>query len=288
MKLERFHTIEDFYTRAEPFLIEREAEHNVILGRCAYLMRYPHYAEEPPYLAVVEHEGRLVAAAFMGRSDKLVLSYIDAPSAIALLVEDLCGEYKELPGVVSSKPFGKAFAEEWGRKSGQPTELWMAQRIFQLERVIPVGGVPGNSRRATDADRELLANWLAAFNKEALGETDPTAPSRMADRFIGSDTHGIYLWEDPEPVSMCGYSRPTPNGICVLAVYTPPKYRGRGYASACVAALSQMLLDSGRKYCFLYTDLANPTSNRIYQAIGYEPVCDAEIYSFQGPTVATE
>lgn len=65
-----------------------------------------------------------------------------------------------------------------------------------------------------------------------------------------------------------------------MAVYTPREKRGKGYASACVAAMSQLLLNQGRKYCFLYTDLANPTSNHIYQAIGYEPVCDADMYRF--------
>ena len=66
----------------------------------------------------------------------------------------------------------------------------------------------------------------------------------------------------------------------VNAVYTPPGLRGRGYASACVAALSQKLLDEGRRYCFLFTDLANPTSNRIYQAVGYEAVVDVDEYKF--------
>ena len=53
-----------------------------------------------------------------------------------------------------------------------------------------------------------------------------------------------------------------------------PEFRGRGYASNCVAALTQKMLDQGRKFCFLYTDLSNPTSNKIYQQIGYRPVCD--------------
>jgi predicted GNAT family acetyltransferase len=91
----------------------------------------------------------------------------------------------------------------------------------------------------------------------------------------------LVLWEvEGTPVSMAGYSGSTPNGIRVAPVYTPPENRGKGFAGACVAALSQKLLDDGRKFCFLYTDLANPTSNHIYQTIGYEPVADATVYSF--------
>ena len=81
---------------------------------------------------------------------------------------------------------------------------------------------------------------------------------------------------------MAGFSGATPNGIRVNLVYTPPEYRKKGYATSCVAALSQTLLDQGRKYCFLFTDLANPTSNHIYQTIGYQPVCDMNDYWFEG------
>ncbi|MDP8927425.1 MAG: GNAT family N-acetyltransferase, partial [Actinomycetota bacterium] len=73
---------------------------------------------------------------------------------------------------------------------------------------------------------------------------------------------------------------PTPNGIRVGPVYTPPDLRNRGYASALVASLTQRELDAGRSFCFLYTDLANSTSNKIYQRIGYEPVTDISVYLF--------
>jgi predicted GNAT family acetyltransferase len=79
---------------------------------------------------------------------------------------------------------------------------------------------------------------------------------------------------------MAGYAGPTPNGIRVGPVYTPPHLRGRGYASACVAALSQELLDTGHKFCFLFTDLLNATSNHIYQVIGYQPIVDVDMYQF--------
>ena len=86
---------------------------------------------------------------------------------------------------------------------------------------------------------------------------------------LEADNAGAVLWEDGAQVSFAAYGGPTPNGIRIGPVYTPPKLRGRGYATALVADLSQRLLDEGRRYCFLYTDLANPTSNAIYERIGY-------------------
>jgi hypothetical protein len=89
-----------------------------------------------------------------------------------------------------------------------------------------------------------------------------------------------YLWEDPQPVSLACIARYTPHGAIVGPVYTPPEARGHGYASACVAALSQSLLDRGREFCALFTNMANPTSNHIYQEIGYQPCEEFAEYRF--------
>ena len=70
-------------------------------------------------------------------------------------------------------------------------------------------------------------------------------------------------------------------GIRIGPVYTPPEHRRRGYATTLVADLSAWLLERGHRACFLYTDLANPTSNRIYVEIGYERVCDAMEFVFR-------
>jgi predicted GNAT family acetyltransferase len=83
------------------------------------------------------------------------------------------------------------------------------------------------------------------------------------------------------PVSIASCGRPTAHGIAVNMVFAPPHLRGRGYAGSCVAALSQRLLDDGWKFCTLFTDLANPTSNSIYQRIGYHSICDFTHYLFQ-------
>jgi predicted GNAT family acetyltransferase len=98
----------------------------------------------------------------------------------------------------------------------------------------------------------------------------------LAQRLGPEPESGFVLWEDGGgPVSVTGFGSPTPNGMRIGPVYTPPERRGRGYAGALVAEVSQAQLDAGRRFCFLYTDLANPTSNRLYVALGYERVCDS-------------
>lgn len=89
------------------------------------------------------------------------------------------------------------------------------------------------------------------------------------------------LWEDAgATVSLAGFGNPTPNGTRVGPVYTHRRCEAGGYASALVGQMTAMLLNRGLRFCFLFTDLANPTSNNIYQRVGYEPVSDVDEYAF--------
>ena len=134
-------------------------------------------------------------------------------------------------------------------------------------------------RLATENDKQLLKSWHNAFNLEALGKKSSELDSESwIERVLQKQT--AFLWENQIPVSIACSTRSTLNGIGINMVYTPPEHRKQGYASACVAALSQKLLDKGYKFCFLFTDLSNPTSNKIYQDIGYQPVADWNNYSF--------
>lgn len=155
----------------------------------------------------------------------------------------------------------------------------MAQRIYRLDAVTPPTGVSGAPRPAVPAEIPLLSDWVSAFAAETGA---PVADPRLAERVaVGR----LWVWVDggrdsespavPRPVAMNWTSPPAAGVVRVSAVFTPPERRGRGYASALVAATSQAALEDGATACTLFTDLANPTSNAIYQRIGYRPVADA-------------
>lgn len=231
---------------------------------------------------------RVVGTALRTPPSNLVLSAIDDDGALPLFAADAHRLWPDLPGVLGQPPDGKAFAALWRERTGASASVWTAERIFRLQQVRPLRPVAGRMRIESPADAALVARWLDAFTVEALRHSPDIDTARLAaDRFIaGIGNRRLYLWDDGGVVSLTGVAAVTPNGSRVGPVYTPPELRGRGYASALVAGASQSQLDTGRRFCFLFTDLANPTSNKIYQAIGYEPVCDVDEYRFEAAAAA--
>ena len=279
LHVERHATPADFLDAAGSFLVEREAEHNLIFGICATLAADPGYASEP-YLATVSKAGRVVGSGVMTPPWNLVLSCTDEPDSPGALATDLDARGITVPGTTGPVDVARRFANVWCGTHALERGPGIAERVYRLERVVPPDGVGGTVRVATEADRDLLIPWVAAFAAEALDRADPEGAAAMVDRSFRAGTRTWYLWEDDGPVSIAAAGGPTPNGIRIGPVYTPPEHRRHGYASALTAAVSQTQLDQGRRFVFLFTDLANPTSNKIYQAIGYEPVIDVDQITF--------
>lgn len=278
LELTRFGSVGAFEERALGWLLEREAEHNLFIGLLGQIRegRYPE-----AYLALVEDDARVVAAAWMTPPHNLGISRVEDHHALEPLVTDVRDAYGTIPGVLASKQTARRFVDLWSGLTGATGRLHMPQRIYECTEVSRPSGVSGAPRSAATEDRELLIEWRGAFALEAVGERD-SVPERSVDNWLDDEhSSGCVVWCDPDPVSMVGYSSPTRNGMRVAPVYTPPELRGRGYASACTAEATQRVLDSGRTSVFLYTDLSNPTSNSIYQKIGYRPVCDVDQYRFE-------
>jgi hypothetical protein len=279
VELLRFTDVGDFLEVAGGFLAAREAEHNLFFGICASLRETPEAYDGPPYLAVVSAGDTVVAAALQTPPFRLVLSEIDDTAAIPMLIADTLD--RNLPAVMGPVEHVGAFVEARVSRGGPVARLEGSERIFRLSAVRPPRPVAGRYRAAEPGDRTLVVAWIEAFMREAFGHADPSEAAASADRWLAGRGRTLYLWDDGAAVSLAGVGGPTPNGIRIGPVYTPPEVRGRGYASALVAAVSQAELDAGRRFCFLFTDLANPTSNHIYQEIGYEPVRDVDVYEFE-------
>jgi len=283
MRVERIASADEFLRRAEQLLLADEPRHNLLLGLAGTLRDHPAVYDSFELL-VVEDRGRPVVAALRTPPYNLVLSRSADPAAVAHLVEALATDGVELPGVSGALPEAEEFAGEWERRTGASARTRMRQRIHALTELREPRLVPGRAREATDADRDLLVAWIRAFAAESHADAD--APAANADRVVDArlrhGTGAFVLWDvDGEPVSLAGWGGTTPTGVRIGPVYTPPARRGRGYGSAVTGAVTAERLASGRRFCFLYTDVANPTSNKIYADLGYEPVCDAVDYAFE-------
>ena len=277
MQLRRFADPAEFLDHAEPWLLGAEAENTLMLGIARALANAspasgPH---SPTYFALVERSGAPVACAMRTPPHKAGITRAEN-EALRLLVDDLAAVYPDLPAVLGPDAAARLFAELWSERSGGSYHAGMHQRIHEIRKVTPLlRRPPGRLRAATPEDLAGLVEWVVAFEDD-VGVTVRSDPPRVLEEH---QRHGgLYVWEDGGVVSMAAAGGRTPHGIRVSLVYTPPPLRGRGYASACVADLTQLMLDRGLAFCCLYTDLDNPTSNSIYQRIGYRPVCDVTDY----------
>jgi uncharacterized protein len=276
MNVERLHDAVRFRAETTSFLMADEPRHNLILGLTSTLAANPDLYPEQTFWIVREGD-EVVSCALQTPPYNLVLARPRDDEALAMLVESID---QELPGVVGAVPEVDAFAAAWDR----PARPVFEQGVYALRRVKPVPEAPGSSREATNGDLDLVLLWFRAFADEVLHDSAQSREQseRQVRQRLGAPDAGFTLWEDGgKPVSMSGYGGRTPNGIRIGPVYTPPDGRGRGYATSLVAEQSARLLREGRTFCFLYTDLANPTSNAIYERIGYTRVCDSRQIAFE-------
>jgi predicted GNAT family acetyltransferase len=137
---------------------------------------------------------------------------------------------------------------------------------------------PGQPRTAAARDADLLLAWLDAFHDEA-GPLGPNESERLVNDLLGYG--GLILWEHlGRPVALAGRNRAAAGQARIGPVYTPPDLRGRGFGGAATAAITQAALDDGADGVVLFTDLANPASNTLYQRLGYRPVSDWTVLRF--------
>ncbi|MEV0212522.1 GNAT family N-acetyltransferase [Micromonospora sp. NPDC050695] len=261
------------WLRSEPVL------HNVLLTLVADRLSGDVPLSGDEWFVRVVDDGATVGAAVCTppRGPLLGAVPVAAARTLAGYVVRAAPPLAEVHGPV---PAVAEFARRYAERAGLTAVPGTAQRIFQLNAVRPPVGVPGHARAAAATDRDPLVAWAAEF----AAETTPGAPQvDLSGQVDARLPHGdrIWLWEDAgAPVSMAWLSRPVAGVARVSGVYTPPRQRGRGFASGCVAHASRHALHAGATTCALYTDLANPTSNHIYQSLGYRPVAQVAQWRF--------
>lgn len=273
-------TSASFLATTQAALEKEEALNSLILSIALRLLDQPDaYSANPAYLATWQHGNTVTYAAVMTPPYGLLVSSmneaLDGP--VKAVVESLIAGGWPVPSVNAPAAAAAHFARLWSQRTGQSYHSALRERLFELTAVTFPPTPPGVFRKAEMRDIPTLARWIEAFTAEAVPFDPPPNGERIATRRL--DVFSV--WDDNGPVSMMANNRNTTNLANIGFVYTPPELRGHGYATAMVAAGSQSLLDAGRERCVLFTDLSNPTSNSIYQKIGYRPIADFEFFRFE-------
>lgn len=266
-----------FAARVMPFLTEQPIEGNVIASTLAAVLAGSRRHDDALWIVVEVVDGSLAGAAMHVPPHPVGLPGLSAPAAVAVC--ELVWRLR--PGVAGvSGPVlpASAFAQRWAELTGVKPRLGHDMRMYRLDTLVPPSGVPGQARPATASDRALVHAWMLGF----CADSGVSSEGALAAVDARLDAGWIHLWESGgSPVSLAGHAAPAEGVARIGPVYTPRQLRGRGYGAAVTAEASRRALADGARLCMLFTDLANPTSNAIYQRLGYRPVGDAREYVFR-------
>jgi predicted GNAT family acetyltransferase len=270
--IKAYQTAGDFLAIAQNCLQEKEAENNLMLGLAYTLNRDIHYfGNTQPLFITVHADAKCVGACLQTPPYNLILYATE--THLEKAVQELCAYLLkhgyQVPGIIGPKDTADKFNKIWLSPKKVSLGGKMSQMVYKIEKVNKIPMAEGKLRQALKTDHTLLTDWLGKFHKEALRPISIDKASEMAAKKIKEEA--FYIWETDRPVSMAGWTRPTSNGVTIASVYTPEKFRHNGYASSCVARLTEKMLRD-YSFCSLFTDQGNPTSNSIYQKIGYEVV----------------
>ncbi|MFX1338877.1 MAG: GNAT family N-acetyltransferase [Promethearchaeota archaeon] len=283
MKVEFYEDINEFIDLAFPFLLKNEAENNLAFMILNSLKENLHrYGDYKPHLITVSENDEIKLISFRTPPYNQFISYTDILITVDLLIEELIKKNAILPGVLGFKKGAERFAKLWCMRNGLKPQLVRNERGHKLIQIAEETIGNRTFIIGTEANQSIILKWAEEMVLEAGLMTEAGQMERTLNQIKQDiiDQKMFLLLDNDEPVSMARNAGKTPNGNLINFVYTPPHLRRNGYATECVAKLSKQLLDGGNKFCFLFTDLANPISNSIYQKIGYRPVIDLDEYKF--------
>lgn len=279
-----------FYTQPTLFLeavnellSAQEALNNLPLGITSkFCKTFPNGGEAPHdqfRMVLLEDKGKVVGMACQ-EVPRFLLFYLGEDSLeekAQVLAEEMTKKNWDITGLVGNRTATRILADAF---VGSNYIVGAEQLCYELKKVIPARPAPGKLTQIGMESKDLVFKWMEEFYEEVIAEEerDIGIPYALTEERIANGQ--VWFWDNNGPVSMAMTTRPLPRGICVSYVYTPPEARKNGYASCLVAAISTEMLNQGKEYCALFTDGANPTSNKIYQDIGYNLIGQSSILNF--------
>ena len=271
--------IGQFTKSVQGFLEQSEAENSLLLGILESFKSHP--PKHTPFMLEVCSAGNVEKVAFYNERNLIISRGVSAEDYDSI-ASSLKKAVITIPGVIGPADDAEKMAQAWSRLGNVEYFLAMDQGLYQLTQVEQPVGIPGKARLFASGDLDLLAQWTLGFYRDAIPWETPALDMIQKGAKARILNGMTYLWEvDGQPVAMAALARPTRRTITVNLVFTPAEHRRQGYATALVAAISAEGLKRGKDACVLYTDLMNPTSNSIYQKVGYQRIGHSKNFCFR-------
>jgi ribosomal protein S18 acetylase RimI-like enzyme len=257
---------------AGEFLESQPVLHNLVFS----LLHTRVTHSEPGRYWVAAREGNVAGVVFQSPVTIAAVVTPMRPDVTVAAVEAIVSAGVLLPGVNGDAATAASFAGHWTERVKSSAVPFEGMRLYELSEVRETASIEGRLRPAGTEDRDLIVQWVRGFQAEV--HDHGYDPEMVAARWLAGGQ--VWVWEDGEPKSMAVSREAVGGAVRISGVYTPPEDRRRGYAEACVHALSKKLQEMGHR-CLLYTDLGNPTSNSIYRRIGYRAIAECLRYRFE-------
>ncbi|MGG4016486.1 GNAT family N-acetyltransferase [Priestia megaterium] len=275
IQLHRYREVQEFKNQVELLLSKNEVLHNLALG----ILHGLNESSKPNFMGVIFKDSRVVLVLLQTHPKQIILSQIQKLtegelSEAAELLQEI-----DIPGLVGERQTVLYLSQKLADLKNQEASLKMDQRIYRLDKVKKAADAEGMLVKARLEHLSLVTEWVREF-MYIIGEPISKEQAvKTGEAFIKAGR--LFLWEvNGKCVSIANATRPTAHNVTINFVYIPQKERKKGYASSCVSTLSQLMLDEGFQTTSLYTDMTNPTSNKIYMEIGYEHVADSALVLF--------
>jgi len=274
MEFRRYSNIELFDNDVYPLLAGYEVQNNLFIG----LIQGGKTRSSANWLlaTVRERSSILLTILYIEPFDLLLFETGNEVNDDSL--EILAGELRRIdlfpPGVMAESGLAERFADSF--YGAGMNRLHMRIGAMKLDKLSEYRKSHGRCRELESSDMFFAPYWECAFSEDCRARRlSIEENTRRLNSRLGKSCH--FIWEDGVPVSQAVHGRDTPNGAVINGVYTPPPYRGRGYATSVVAETSKKMLERGKDFCCLFSDDSNPVARRMYKNIGYYDVCELKV-----------
>jgi predicted GNAT family acetyltransferase len=267
----QYNNANSFLKDCEHFLAIKESFHNLKLGIASSIIENKIETTEPLYFGIKENN-QLIGCALRSNIDRpLAITSLNFKS-IEKLIHLLSNNKTTLHGIVGEIQTATQFRDQWISRNNQNFKLSIHLGVYEAN-AIKLPQLKGKIIVGTENEMDIIFEFVKGFCEDCFPDKEHTNENiqKLCDRHIKNKSLYLLKNEYGEIVSMAAYTRGSQNGGTVSLVYTPKKLRGLGYGSLVTALVSNKIL-SEKKFVSLFTDLTNPTSNSIYQKIGYKKI----------------